>query len=331
MGAYILVLNVAERKAWSLLTVDFYFLKKKILDRMSETSPKKDSEVAAVKTEPRQRKFNNGWTNELEILVGDWADRAQCYRWMHDKTSRAFSSYNQYMMIPVIVLSTLTGTANFGLDSFFSDDSKGKRFASIGIGGVSILTGIITTIANFLRYGQGSESHSMSSISWAKFSRLITIELALHPNERMEAYAFLKLFRIELDRLIEQSPTIPESIINRFKHEFRMMADVKRPDITGAVEHTRAFDNKNERLKAVAAEAALLILHKKRAIKDLVLEDIDKRVIQVIADVERARFSVSPDSRNPLRNPTVGVKKKEEQDTIVLDINEDHEEQYDKK
>ena len=66
---------------------------------------------------PKVKRFNNGWTSELENLVADWADRAQCYRWMHDKTSRVYASYNQYMMIPVIILSTLTGTANFGIAS----------------------------------------------------------------------------------------------------------------------------------------------------------------------------------------------------------------------
>jgi len=228
------------------------------------------------------KRFNNGWTRELECLIADWADRSMCYRWMHDNTARKYSQYNQYMMIPVIVLSTLTGTANFGLDSFFPDGSSGgKRFASLGIGGVSILTGIISTVANFLRYGQGSESHSVSAISWAKFSRLISIELALHPDERMEAFAFLKMFRIELDRLIEQSPSIPEDIIKSFKVEFRTLTNVKRPEITGSIEHTQVFNNKNERLRNIAEEAALSLAMKKRSLHNDIMQDIETRVIKL--------------------------------------------------
>jgi len=228
------------------------------------------------------KRFNNGWTRELECLIADWADRAMCYRWMHDNTGRKYSRYNQYMMIPVIVLSTLTGTANFGLDSFFPDGSSGgKRYASLGIGGVSILTGIISTVANFLRYGQGSESHSVSAISWAKFSRLISIELALHPDERMEAFAFLKMFRIELDRLIEQSPSIPEDIIKSFKIEFRTLTNVKRPEITGSIEHTQVFNNKNDRLRHIAEEAALSLAMKKRSLHNDIMQDIETRVIKL--------------------------------------------------
>lgn len=255
--------------------------------------------------EPKVKKFNNGWTSELENLVSDWADRAQCYRWLHDKTSRMFASYNQYMMIPVIVLSTLTGTANFGLDSLFND-ANSKRIASLGIGGVSILTGILSTVANFLRYGQGSESHLISSIAWAKFGRFLSIELALNPNERMESLAFLKMFRIELDRLIEQSPTIPESVIRSFKQEFRMLADVKRPEVTGAIEHTRVFDNKNQRLKAVAAEAALMLLHKKQFVKEIAMEDLDKRVRAIIE--ASINSNTTNFAANPLK-PLVDLRK----------------------
>ena len=250
-----------------------------------------DKPGEVVEIDKKRKRFNNGWTPSLESLVADWADKAQCYRWMHDKTSRIFYQYNQYMMIPVIILSTLTGTANFGMDSLFSD-SNSKRFAALGIGGVSIITGIITTLANFLRYAQGSEAHSTSAILWAKFNRFMCIELALHTNDRMEAFSFLKMFRVELDRLIELSPPIPESIIRSFKHEFRMLADVKRPEITGAgaIEHTRAFDNSNERLKALATEASLMIWHKKKFVKELVMADLDVRVRDIASEVTAAKL-----------------------------------------
>jgi hypothetical protein len=253
-------------------------------------APTPDAGAVTVPTDENKivkRRFNNGWTREIEIMVEDWSDRAQCFRWMHDKTSRSFHMKNQYLMIPVIILSTLTGTANFGLDSLFQDPAH-KRIATLGIGGVSILTGIISTLANFLRYAQGSEAHSGSAIAWGKFSRFLNIEMALHPNDRMEAFAFLKMFRIELDRLIEQSPQIPEAIIANFKQVFRSNTEIKRPDITGYIEHTHAFDNKNERLKQLAVEAALTLASKKRFLKEIVLEDLEKRVRTIVVEEHAA-------------------------------------------
>jgi len=292
---------------------------------------------------PAKRRFNNGWTREIEILVEDWADRAQCFRWMHDKTSRSYYIKNQYMMIPVIILSTLTGTANFGIDSLFSDPGQ-KRIASFGIGGVGILTGIISTLANFLRYAQGSEAHSGSAIAWGKFSRFLNIEMALHPNDRMEAFAFLKMFRIELDRLIEQSPQIPESIIASFKHVFRSNTEIRRPDITGAIDHTHAFDNKNERLKQLAVDASLMLLAKKQFFKDIVIEDLEKRVRTIVGESRHpSALNLHPYISAPapvLRNPTIagsvgsgkvrrggGVSMPPPQPTPALNeivINDDH-------
>jgi len=268
---------------------------------MSESALVKTTENDADKTKVR---LNNSWTPEIECLIAEWADKAQCYRWMHDKTSREYATYNQYMMIPVIILSTLTGTANFGLDSFFQGSTNGKTYASLGIGGVSIITGIISTVANFLRYGQGSEAHLISALMWAKFSRLISIEMALHPEDRMEAFAFLKMFRIELDRLVEQSPTIPDYIILQFKREFRATTDVKKPDIAGVLEHTKVYNNNGERLAKIATDASMMLLQKKRFFKDMVMEEIDAKVKHLIAE---AKAKGSP-----------FLTKKEEKNTIVI-------------
>ena len=264
----------------------------------AHASPEAPAPAPTEENKVVKRRFNNGWTREIEIMVEDWSDRAQCFRWMHDKTSRSFHMKNQYLMIPVIILSTLTGTANFGLDSLFQDPAH-KRIATLGIGGVSILTGIISTLANFLRYAQGSEAHSGSAIAWGKFSRFLNIEMALHPNDRMEAFAFLKMFRIELDRLIEQSPQIPEAVIASFKQVFRSNTEIKRPDITGYIEHTHAFDNKNERLKQLAVEAALTLASKKRFLKEIVLEDLEKRVRTIVVEEHAAVAAAAATAARP--------------------------------
>ena len=263
------------------------------------------------------KKFHNGWTHELETLAADWTDKAQCYRWMHDKSCQALGSYNQYMMIPVIILSTLSGTANFGLDTIFPDPtSYNKKIATLGIGSISIVTGIISTLANFFRYAQLSEAHSVAAISWAKFARLIVIELALHPNERSDAFTFLKMFRVELDRLIEQSPAIPEFIVQRFQKEFDTKLDIKRPDITGDIQHTAIYDNRDERMKFVAAEAALAIMHKKKVMKDLVMSDIDKHINHVI---DTKPFSIVPQRKASIQSaPLTFVPKKTDAEIAQL-------------
>ena len=66
-----------------------------------------------------------------------------------------------------------------------------------------------------------TESHRLAEVSWSKFGRDISIELALDPVRRKPALDFLKVCRAEYDRLIEQSPTIDDKIIASFKYNFK--------------------------------------------------------------------------------------------------------------
>lgn len=225
------------------------------------------------------KKFNNGWTKQQETLMAEWADKAGCYRWLHDRCEKKYSTLNMGITIPVIILSTLTGTANFALDGFISpDDQQTKKYASAAIGAVSIFAGILTTLGNFLRYAQGSESHRVAGIAWGKFQRQIAVELAIAPKDRIDCMDFLKICRAELDRLIEQSPPVPDDVIAAFMKEFEDKPTVKKPEICDGMEHTTVYDNREAALKHFTAEAALVLFHKKKMLREEVLPDLNKLI-----------------------------------------------------
>jgi hypothetical protein len=107
----------------------------------------------------------------------------------------------------------------------------------------------------------------------------------------MDSMSFLKICRIELDRLIEQSPPIPDSVIAAFRNEFGSSVDVKKPDIAAAIEHTKAFKDNGARLKKMAAEAAIMIQQKKGVLRQLVVSDIDVRIKE---ENDRMRLELKP-------------------------------------
>jgi hypothetical protein len=225
------------------------------------------------------KKFNNGWTKQQEVLMAEWSDKAGCYRWLHDRCEKKYSKFNMGITIPVIILSTLTGTANFALDGFISPDNQdAKKYAQAGIGAVSIFAGILTTLGNFLRFAQGSESHRVAGIAWGKFQRQIAVELAISPKDRIDCMDFLKICRAELDRLIEQSPPIPDDIINEFKKEFEDKPEVKKPEICDGMEHTSVYDNRESALRHITAEAAITLFHKKKMLREEVVPELNKMI-----------------------------------------------------
>ena len=225
------------------------------------------------------KKFMNGWTKEQEVLMAEWSDVASCYRWLHDRAEKKFYRLNMGISIPVIVLSTLTGAATFAVDSFIPPgQTAAKSYVSAGLGSISIFAGILTTLGNFFQYAQKSESNRVASIAWGKFQRLLAVELAINPMDRIEAMDFLKICRQDLDRLIEQAPQIPDDIIKAFEDEFKDTPKLKVPDICHGIEHTRIFDASKARLAQVAADAMLHLRYKKNMLAKSVMPDINKKV-----------------------------------------------------
>jgi hypothetical protein len=243
-----------------------------------------DGKTAAPTT---KKKFLNGWTSELEDMMADWADKAACYRWMHEQTSKLYKGRDRYFNIPNIILSGVTAGANFALNSIVGDDKEMMRWAQLGLGGASLVTGLIQTLMNFYSYAKESEAHRVAGISWGKFNRLLCIEMRLHPDERMDSFNFLKMFRVELDRLIEQSPIIPDNIIKDFKKMFDKV-DIVKPEIVGILNHTKVYKDSNSRLKRIAADATIALHYKRGVIKQIVVEDLDKRTRQAAIQEARA-------------------------------------------
>ncbi len=228
------------------------------------------------------KKFQNGWSKEQEVLLANWSDISSCYRYMHDRAEKIFKTKALLINSSVIVISSIAGFANIGVQSLFENNEEDLKYSSFAIGGVSLLAGMLTTLNNLLKWSQLEEGNRVASIAWGKFQRLIAVELALKPDDRMDSMDFLKICRAELDRLIEQSPPIPKGVIKEFEHKFGSIKDIKKPDICGSIEHTSVYDSSEVRLKKLATEAALMLKKKKETLKELVTPEMEERIAKQV-------------------------------------------------
>jgi hypothetical protein len=184
------------------------------------------------------------WSDEIEELLSEWGEIALCYGWLHAYSERKYKKKYHNMSIPIIVLSTLTGTANFA-DSYVPETFR-KSFSAI-VGGFNIFCGILGTLLSFLRYAEIYESHRISQISWSKFARNIQIELALKDSKRKNCRDFLKVSRAEYDRLIESSPNIDRDIINVFNNKFESeYPNVRKPIVCNGLKQIIIYKSEDE-------------------------------------------------------------------------------------
>jgi hypothetical protein len=225
------------------------------------------------------------WRKEEELILKEWADKAICYKWLHLKSYEHFRWINAIYTIPVIILSTLTGTANFAQDRV---PVYYLNTYVMLVGGMNLIAGIISTIHQYLKIAQYTESHRVAYISWEKFARKIRIELAKNPKERSGVNELLKTCADEYDRLEEISPPINSVIINLFKSTFGEIQDLIKPDILGKINPTIIYDkedhidesDEDDEIKKIINENSLLHIEKTRLQKEKELENLKTNFLQ---------------------------------------------------
>ena len=166
--------------------------------------------MTTEKSSPRQKY----WKPTDEKLLEEWADHSKSYRWMHEQSRVKFWKRNIQFQVPVIILSTLTGAANFAQERV---PVEYQGYYAIIVGFFNIIAGIIATIQTFLKVSESLEGHRVASVAWGKYYHNVKTELQKEPEDREDVVDFMKYAKMEYEKLVEQSPPIPPEIVTRLK------------------------------------------------------------------------------------------------------------------
>lgn len=152
---------------------------------------------------------------EFKILKG-WELETNAYHLLHEKSTEYYSRLNFYFMIPIIILSSSTGTLgllNAGESQFAN--INGVNIISIFIGSFGFLTAILTTIHNFLNIQKLEANHNNHAIEYSKISKEIKMQIYLSETD-VKVYSniaeYIKQCKQKIDKLIESAPTIPSHV-----------------------------------------------------------------------------------------------------------------------
>jgi hypothetical protein len=167
------------------------------------------------------------WSTQLEDILAQEGERCRGLSWLHMRAEIMTSQYNTYIQVPVIVLSTLAGTASVGSSALFGDGNS--QASSIAVGLVSIGVGILNTLGGFFAFAKRSESHRIAHLNYAKMSSKIAIELSLPRDERTPAEILLSHVRETMERMAETTPNCPQQIIDLFNKKFNDEAGIALP------------------------------------------------------------------------------------------------------
>ena len=166
----------------------------------------------------------------LEELIATEAEKCGGLAWLHTRAEAYYSVRNTAVALPTIVLSTMVGFLSGSSASIFAEPTT----SAIGIGSVSLFTGILSTVGTFFAFAKKQEGHRIAAIQYAKLGRFLSIELALPREERIVAGDLLKMAKENIERLLEIAPPVPDSVIADFRAK-KVAADVAVPDICNGV------------------------------------------------------------------------------------------------
>lgn len=169
------------------------------------------------------------WNDYHENVLRQWGEASACYRYMHHRAFLQFKRLSLRFNLPVIVLSTITGTANFAQSTL--PPSIQPAAPSI-IGGLNLIAGLIATIMQFLKVNELMENHRTAALGHGSLSRNIRLQLSLPREERKkEGLKFVEECKATYDSLLEQSPPIPKKILVNFDKEYPIEGIFTKPEI----------------------------------------------------------------------------------------------------
>lgn len=187
------------------------------------------------------------WTYAQEQLLIGWAEKSYGYSWMHSQSVGINKRYNHYISVPASIFGYLAGTATF----LIKDPCEGgNEWAKAFIGISGILAGILSNFQQLFTFKELSEQHRISSLRFLVFFRSIASELSMSPKNRSNPIDFITMKRVEFDIMLEQSPTLPQKIIDIYNYKTKKFGSaIHKPEICSIIQTIVPYNAHNLILK----------------------------------------------------------------------------------
>jgi hypothetical protein len=149
------------------------------------------------------------WTPKVEKLLQEWHKRVYAAQTAYYEEAERFKRWNYRLGIPVVIVSSLVGTAVFA--------DVGSRWL---VGSVSLMAAVMASLQTFLKFGENATLHGSAADWFSAIRRDIEQLLALPPNLRGKPKSALDGIRQEMNRAGQKSPELSEHLWRRVSRHF---------------------------------------------------------------------------------------------------------------
>tara|TARA_Y100000389_G_C17430210_1_gene502113 strand:+ start:815 stop:1486 length:672 start_codon:yes stop_codon:yes gene_type:complete len=155
---------------------------------------------------------NKHWSDSLENVLKMWGEKAAGNRELHLNSVRHWKKVSSYFSIPLIFLTTITSVSTFSAVNY--EDYEYWMYAA---GTVNLIAAFLTSLNKYLKPEEKIQAHYQSARAFGAFYRKIVLEMSLSRTNREPTNILTKWAKNEYDKLIMDSPILPNKIINIYK------------------------------------------------------------------------------------------------------------------
>ncbi len=192
------------------------------------------------------------WSDDVENFLKDVGERCSCMAYLHAQAEKVYSNKSMYIDLPVIVLSTISGSLSLSAERVFGKENE--KVASIACGILSLGVGVLNTINSYFNYSRQAENCKNCNISYSRIYRFICIQLKLPRIERIAAKDLIRMIQDQYERLSEVGNNIPQSTLMQFRKKFHD-TDISKPNIANGLDPI-IIHGRNEPIQVVISDTA---------------------------------------------------------------------------
>jgi len=171
-----------------------------------------------VKLNDLQKHELRDWSDEVEEILRNLSEKAQIWRLLHMRNHDIFKRKYYWLIIPVTILSSVTGAANLALGSVASGN---ETVINLVIGALGIIISVISTLNNIFSFQRRKDEHFRAAKDWYRVQRMIDVELSLQRTKRNNVSIFFHLVLQEIERIHEFHPNIRDDVIKKFMKSYK--------------------------------------------------------------------------------------------------------------
>jgi hypothetical protein len=175
--------------------------------------------LAAARLGDLRKKVNaDSWSDNMELLMKQWGEKAAGLRFMHSHSGSQWKGFANKLSLTGIIVTGVASTLSLVATSV--DDQEVKNGILFGVGGVGLISTLVQSFKKFYNAEEKAADHSSVAKQFGSFYRYMTLQLGMSREDRDPADVLTSWALKEYERLQQEAPPIGGKSIALFNSKF---------------------------------------------------------------------------------------------------------------